>query len=281
LTVLSTILARGVLAASVVLISTETQALQSTSHPARNTASRSAEQQQKSVPPREANRGSAVTAKSKSDDHTADERMALASDAPTAPAEKCHWWQFRRCDDTTEVTEGLPPEAPRTGTVITVDVSANKAYLFQDGKLIDRSPAATGTEKLLKRGHKLWAFHTPRGHLKVLRKIEDPVWTKPDWAFVEAGEPIPPPDSPKRLVKNHLGKYALDLGDGIMIHGTDDIDSLGRRASHGCVRLPEDMLETVYKSAKVGTDVYIFESQAPKQATATTPGQPERHSDLD
>ncbi len=41
--------------------------------------------------------------------------------------------------------EGLPPEAPRTGTVITIDVSTNQAYLFRDGQLIKKSRAATGS----------------------------------------------------------------------------------------------------------------------------------------
>ena len=25
----------------------------------------------------------------------------------------------------------------------------------------------------------------------MIRKAEDPVWTKPDWAFVEEGKPVP------------------------------------------------------------------------------------------
>ena len=180
--------------------------------------------------------------------------------ASAEEAKRCHWWQFGHC---APPIEGLPPEAPRDGTVITVDVSTNTAYLFQDGTMVAKSAAATGNEKTLEHGDDMWQFHTPRGHLKVLRKIEDPVWRKPDWAFVEAGEPVPPPNSPKRLVKGHLGRYALDLGDGILIHGTDDIRSIGKRASHGCVRLPEKMLTQLWSAAKVGTDVYIFDSKPP------------------
>ncbi|MEO8032869.1 MAG: L,D-transpeptidase [Acidobacteriota bacterium] len=208
---------------------------------------------------------------------TAEQTPAPASAEAPGP---CRWWQFRRCDDNSNQLEGLPPDAPRTGTVITVDVSSNMLYLYKDGQLVSKSSAATGTGKVLKQGRKLWAFHTPRGHLKVLRRIVDPVWTKPDWAFVEEGRSVPPPDSPKRLVKNHLGKYALDLGDGIMIHGTSDLDSIGRNASHGCVRLPSAMLEQVWKAAPIGTDVYIFESRPPAATTAEN-SQPERHSDLD
>jgi L,D-transpeptidase ErfK/SrfK len=158
-------------------------------------------------------------------------------------------------------TEGLPPEAPRSGTIITVDVSTNQVYLFRDGQLVRKSAAATGTDKVLKKGRRVWWFRTPRGRHTVVRKVVDPVWTKPDWAFVEEGKPIPPPDSPLRKERGTMGKYALDLGDRVMIHGTNDPKSIGRRASHGCIRLPNDMLKVLWKEAEVGTEVYIYDSQ--------------------
>jgi L,D-transpeptidase YbiS len=147
--------------------------------------------------------------------------------------------------------------------VITVDVSTNRAYLFRDGELIAKSSAATGSGKEFVHGNDMWIFHTPRGRHKVLGKVKDPVWRKPDWAFIEAGERIPPPDSPRREERGKLGRYALDLGEGILIHGTDDPKSIGKKVTHGCIRLPDRMLETVYKAAKVGTEVYIFDSQRP------------------
>lgn len=214
---------------------------------------------------------SAPLAISTVDSKTADTETAGEESGTPEP---CHWWQFRRCEKPRADT--LPPDAPKDGPVITVDVSTHTAYLFQGGELVAKSPAATGSEKLLKKGMRVWLFHTPEGHLRVLRKIVDPVWTKPDWAFIENGDRVPPPDSPKRQVRGHLGRYALDLGDGILIHGTDDPSSIGKPVSHGCIRLPEEMLETVYKAAKVGTDVYIFESDVPQQTSG-----PEHHSDLD
>lgn len=157
--------------------------------------------------------------------------------------------------------EGLPPEAPRTGTVVTIDVSTNQAYLFRDGKLLKKSLAATGSDKILRQGRKVWWFRTPRGRHMVVRKIKDPVWTKPDWAFIEEGKKVPPPDSPLRKERGTMGKYALDLGDRVMLHGTNDPKSIGRRVSHGCVRLPNDMLSLLWKEVEVGTEVWIFESQ--------------------
>lgn len=158
--------------------------------------------------------------------------------------------------------EGLPPEAPRTGTVVTVDVSTNHVYLFRDGQLVRKSLAATGSDKILRKGRQVWWFRTPRGRHSVVAKVKDPVWVKPDWAFVEEGKPIPPGDSPLRREKGTMGKYALDLGDRVMIHGTNDPKSIGRRASHGCIRLPNAMLSLLWKEVKVGTEVYIFESVA-------------------
>lgn len=158
-------------------------------------------------------------------------------------------------------SEGLPPEAPRIGTIITIDVSTNQVYLFRDGQLVKKSSAATGSDRVLRKGRRVWWFRTPRGRYTVLRKIVDPVWSKPDWAFVEEGRPIPPPDSPLRKEKGTMGKYALDLGERVLIHGTNDPKSIGRRVSHGCIRLPNGMLKMLWKEVPVGTEVYIFDSQ--------------------
>lgn len=158
--------------------------------------------------------------------------------------------------------------------VVTVDISTQTAYLFRDAQLVKKAPVSTGTDKVLKKGRRFWLFRTPRGRHKVLRKIVDPIWTKPDWAYIEEKKPIPPPNSPARQIKGKLGRYALDLGDGILLHGTPEVDKLGQKASHGCIRLPAEMLETVYQETKVGTEVWIFESQ-PNPANASI------HSDLD
>ncbi len=157
--------------------------------------------------------------------------------------------------------EGLPSEASRTGTVVTVDLSTNQAYLFRDGTLVRKSRAATGSDKILKRGRNVWWFRTPRGRHQVVGKIKDPVWTKPDWAFIEEGKKVPPPNSPLRIEKGKLGKYALDLGERVMIHGTNEPGSSGKKITHGCIRLPHDMLSVLWKEVPVGAEVYIFESQ--------------------
>ncbi len=154
--------------------------------------------------------------------------------------------------------EGLPADAPRSGVLITVDTEENVLYLFKDGELVRKDKAATGMNKVLNKGNRTFVFRTPRGIMRVLDKIVDPIWTKPDWAFLEKGETPPPWNSPKRKESGTLGKYALDLGDGILIHGTNDPKSLGKKASHGCIRLGDRMIELVYRHAEIGTPVYVY-----------------------
>lgn len=188
-------------------------------------------------------------------DHTP-KPPTLSNAEPDAVSEPCNWWVHReKCQGS---IEGLPPEAPRQGTVITIDTSRNTAYLFKDGQMISKAPAATGSNKRLRHGLTQWWFRTPKGRHVVQNKIVDPIWTKPDWAFVEEGKPIPRPDSPSRKVKGKMGKFALDLGEGILIHGTDDPSSIGKNASHGCIRLGNKTLTMFYQSADVGTEVHIF-----------------------
>ena len=50
----------------------------------------------------------------------------------------------------------------------------------------------------------------------------------------------------------------MDLGDGYLIHGTLYERALGLSITHGCVRLGDKDLESVYKTVRIGTPVYIF-----------------------
>jgi lipoprotein-anchoring transpeptidase ErfK/SrfK len=86
-------------------------------------------------------------------------------------------------------------------------------------------------------------------------------WT----AFTPGGEIIfdgkifvPPIGSPQRRIPDVLGTHRLILGDGYLIHGTPEEDSIGEWASHGCVRMLNSDVERLYGSVKVGTPVYVY-----------------------
>ncbi|MGH9419206.1 MAG: L,D-transpeptidase [Thermoanaerobaculia bacterium] len=50
----------------------------------------------------------------------------------------------------------------------------------------------------------------------------------------------------------------MEMGNGYGIHGTDEPDKLGHSVSHGCVRLGDADIETLYGIANVGDTVIIY-----------------------
>ena len=69
---------------------------------------------------------------------------------------------------------------------------------------------------------------------------------------------IPPYGTLNRQVEGQLGAYALDLGDGYLLHGTPYVDSLGNAVTHGCIRLGDDDIEWLFLHVGKGTPVYIY-----------------------
>lgn len=140
-----------------------------------------------------------------------------------------------------------------------VNLLTNTLFLKKQDLIVNEFKISAGRgDTLIAPWGKRWVFETPTGVLRVLRKIKNPIWYKPDWAFLEAKESIPAPNSPKRLVRGILGDYALDLGGGIMLHGTPYEHLLGQRVSHGCIRLSKEGIKTLYDSLALGDKVYIF-----------------------
>lgn len=145
------------------------------------------------------------------------------------------------------------------GPYLIINTTQNKFVLRTRKGIIREGICSTGSYVLLDAGDgKQWMFKTPKGMFPILGKIVDPIWIKPDWAFVEESLPIPPRNHPDRLEYGTLGDYALTLGDGYLIHGTLYQRFLGLPVTHGCVRLGDDDLEVVFKNLHVGSRVYIF-----------------------
>ncbi|MCS7250343.1 MAG: L,D-transpeptidase [candidate division WOR-3 bacterium] len=140
-----------------------------------------------------------------------------------------------------------------------IDLFSQRLYLKKGARIVQEFRISGGSGKILTGPFgKKWQFVTPKGVLRVLRKIKDPIWYKPDWAFIEEKKPIPPKNSPLRRVKGMLGEYALDLGGGILIHGTPYEHLLGRPVSHGCIRVEKEGIKMLYDSLKLGAKVYIY-----------------------
>ncbi|WP_018131561.1 L,D-transpeptidase [Effusibacillus pohliae] len=105
---------------------------------------------------------------------------------------------------------------------ITVDMSERKLYLYQDSELVKTYPVGIG--RVLSQ--------TPQGEFMIVNKVPNP--GGPFGAFWMG------------LSKRHYG-----------IHGTNDPASIGKRVSHGCIRMHnKDVLELA-KRVPLGTHVTI------------------------
>lgn len=150
----------------------------------------------------------------------------------------------------------LRPKAP----FVVVDTVNNRlAVVADDGSIEHLAPCSTGSGTTLRdpQTGRTWVFDTPLGVHRIRRKVKDPVWVKPDWAFIEEGE-RPPRNRSERYDDVSLGDYALYMDDGYLIHGTLFQTLLGRGVTHGCIRLGDKDLELVFRRVPTGASVLIF-----------------------
>lgn len=68
---------------------------------------------------------------------------------------------------------------------------------------------------------------------------------------------VPPLGTKNRRITQELGEYALDLGNGYMIHGTPEEATVGQASTHGCLRMRQADLEWLYRNVPVGAPVTI------------------------
>ena len=140
-----------------------------------------------------------------------------------------------------------------------IDTGTNRLYLMRENCILREAVCSTGSGRFLPDPprNREWTFDTPKGEFRIQRKFVEPVWIKPDWAFIEEGEPLPK-RLQERVAPEEMGEYAMDLGDGYLIHGTLYERSLGLSVTHGCVRLGAKDLDAIFHTVRIGTPVYIF-----------------------
>ena len=147
------------------------------------------------------------------------------------------------------------PEKP----YILINTTENRFVLRNSVDTIRTGMCSTGKDEILiyPNGTRK-PFKTPKGMFSVLLKRKDPVWTKPDWAFIEEGVKPPSARSAERYDDSTLGAYALSIGDGYMLHGTLYQRFLGLPVTHGCVRFGDANLEVIFNNLDKGAKVFIY-----------------------
>jgi L,D-transpeptidase ErfK/SrfK len=146
-------------------------------------------------------------------------------------------------------TGHLLPDGPREGVLLNL-VDQRLYYFPSDGKPVESYPIGTGQD----------AWNTPLGSTKITRKKRDPIWYVPK--SIQKDDPTlpavvrPGPDNP-------LGRHALYLGwKSYLIHGTNNPWGVGRRVSHGCVRMYPENIEALFPRLPIGTPVTVVEQEA-------------------
>jgi len=142
------------------------------------------------------------------------------------------------------------PDAPRKGIVI--NLAAMRLFQFKGNSEqleVLTYPAGVGTEDR----------PTPRGLMRVERKVTRPTWHVPVSIardHLKKGDPLPAKVLPGP--QNPLGEYALYLSaPSYLIHGTNKPASVGLRASNGCIRLYPESVKKLYEDTPVKTAVSI------------------------
>ncbi|MFZ4541473.1 MAG: L,D-transpeptidase family protein [Rickettsiales bacterium] len=158
---------------------------------------------------------------------------------------------------------GVDPWAPPKGTKliitrahvlpavregIVLNLSELRLFYFVDDKTVMTFPIGIGRE----------GWETPLGETSIVQKREHPSWTPPN-SIREENPDLPTiisagPDNP-------LGDYAMSLGwPSYAIHGTNRPYGVGKRSSHGCIRMYPEDIKTLFAAAAIGTKVTVVDT---------------------
>ena len=142
----------------------------------------------------------------------------------------------------------LPP-LPREGMII--NLPEMRLYYY---------PAGTGQVMTFPIGIGKIGNTIPIRNTTVSRKTLNPTWIPgPDVRKYNADQGIDLPRVMPAGPDNPLGPYAIYLNiPSFLIHSTIFPESVGRRASFGCIRMHEDDIKDLYPIVNAGTKVLII-----------------------
>lgn len=133
------------------------------------------------------------------------------------------------------------PIAPQTKIVVVpkrvvlVSIPDRKLALLEDGKVVKVYRVAVGAE----------ASPSPSGEFEIVNRITDPTYYHPH-VVIPASEESP------------IGTRWVGLSrKGYGIHGTNEPRSIGRAASHGCIRMSNGDIAQFFNLVRIGDLVEI------------------------
>ena len=139
-------------------------------------------------------------------------------------------------------------------TSVNIDLSEQKAYVYRNGENVGWTYVATGRS----------GFATPTGTFRILDKQVDKRSNRygsivnSNGTVLRSNATAGVHSAPGGHFQGAKMPYWMRLtGYGVGMHA-GAIPNPGSPASHGCIRLPYQMAQTIYQNAPVGTRVTIM-----------------------
>ena len=140
------------------------------------------------------------------------------------------------------VAEAHAQEQGKAARRIVVSIPDRKLALMEDDRVVKIYQTAVGAPK----------SPSPSGAFQVVQRIPNPTW-------YSKGKVVAPGKA------NPLGTRWIGLSaKGYGIHGTNNPSSIGRNASHGCIRMRNQDVEELFPMVAVGDAVELFEERTPE-----------------
>lgn len=118
---------------------------------------------------------------------------------------------------------------------ILVSIPDRQLALLENGEILRIYAVAVGADD----------SPSPSGDFTLVSRLENPAYYRPG-LVIEPG------------AENPLGTRWMGLSEkGFGIHGTNAPNSIGKAASHGCIRMLRDDLEDLFALVKVGDPVHV------------------------
>ena len=126
-------------------------------------------------------------------------------------------------------TELKLDDSQETDQIIVVSTAENRLYVRRGGKTIFQAVCSTGKggTTLTDASGRSMVFNTPTGRFRIVRKEENPLWSPPDWHFLEEAR-----KKGKRLVRLDPGQK-VDVSTGEPAGTEESVHAWGERSGSG------------------------------------------------
>lgn len=147
-------------------------------------------------------------------------------------------------------TELKLDDSQETDQIIVVSTAENRLYVRRGGKTVFQAVCSTGKggTTLTDASGRSMVFNTPTGRFRIVRKEENPLWSPPDWHFLEEAR-----KKGKRLVRLDPGQK-VDVSTGEPAGTEESVHAWGERSGSGGRRFLTVRHNTVVEVGPDGTE---------------------------